>query len=334
MADDQKMVVDNDPSDDTPFEALSKRSLEAAGYAYLLGDAALFAAGISKAQYKEAATGLMWGVGGLAAARYSHPTAEKQLELFGHRLGEYLHKQGIEIPKDPTTEILTKQQGIWDHVESFLYAYPSQTLNAVYAIGSTTLIASGIQKHNRGDLTAGLMVAAGALAGLLVPEKKIDPEHPPEGFLQKTAAWFQEKPLRLSSAFYWTNNVGLLAGAMEDQRTNPANKGYVFKYLTVASYVFANLMLSMSSKDNISGNDSTLNDLAKSSARVIAAQPPEMREALVQQIAGYLASQHEIHMKAEEIATLLHSKLAEVSIAPENWQGRVHSISGVPKHLL
>ena len=44
-------------------------SLRAAGYSYLLGDAAIFTAGIMEKNYNNALTGLTWGLGGLAAAR-------------------------------------------------------------------------------------------------------------------------------------------------------------------------------------------------------------------------------------------------------------------------
>jgi hypothetical protein len=324
-----------DNTDNTPFEALQSSTLSKAGWAYLLGDASLFAAGAMKGQWKEASTGALWGIAGLFPAFYGNPKAEKQLELLSNHLGDYLRKQGITIPKEPDTQLLMKPQGVWDHMESFFYAYPSQMLNAVYAIGSTTLIASGIQKGNRGDTAAGALVAAGALAGLLVPEKKIDPENPPKTAFSKAVAWLQEKPLRISGAFYWANNIGLMAGALEDKRKNPANKGYIFKYLTVASYVFGNAMLAMSSKGHGTAtgteNHAAMNKLAVSAAHVIAAQPPQVQEALINQIAGFLASDpHAHHLKAEEISNLLHQKMKEIVKSPlqPGWQGRIGDMTG------
>lgn len=330
----------SDPSDDTPFDALKDNSLNKAGIAYLLGDASLFAAGAMKGQWKEAATGALWGIAGLFPAFYGNPKAEKQLELLSHNLGDYLRKQGVEIPKNPTTELLLKPQGVWDQMEAFFYTYPSQMLNAVYAIGSTTLLKSGWDKNNHGDMAAGGLVMAGALAGLLVPEKKIDPENPPTTALGKVWSWFQEKPLRISSAFYYANNIGLIRGAWEDKRENPANKGYLFKYLTASTYIFGNLMLALSSKGHGAPKDkedhTAMQKLAQSAAAVIAAQSPETQEALVQRISGYLSTRPHAHMKADAIAELLHQKLKEVSgksisqTTSSDWQKRIHESAVIP----
>jgi hypothetical protein len=325
-----------DSSDDTPFEAMKNNTMSKAGYAYLLGDAALFAAGAMKGQWKEASTGALWGIAGLFPAIYGDPKAETQLELMSHRLGQHFKKQGIDIPESPTTELLARPHGAWQQMEEFFYTYPSQMLNAVYAIGSTTLIASGLKKGNKGDTAAGLLVMAGALAGLLVQEKKPDPDHPPTTTLGKVSAWFQEKPLRISSAFYWANNVGLLAGALQDKKTNPANKGYMLKYLTVASYVFGNLMLSMSSKGHggEGGQDHTaMEKLAESAAHVIASQPKETQEALLQQVAGFLTTDPMAQgMSAAEISTMLSEKLHQTAGKSVNagWQQRLYDHNGLP----
>ena len=64
--------------------------------------------------------------------------------------------------------------------------------------------------------------------------------------------------------------------------------------------------------------------LAEASARIIAAQPREVQEALTQHIAGFLAAQPEVTQKAEEIADLLHKKLQSVAMSsPEGWLGKV-----------
>ena len=320
-----------DHTDDTPFEGMKSNTLSKAGYAYLLGDAALFAAGAMKGQWREASTGALWGVAGLFPAFYGDPKAEKELEMLSGRLGAYLKKQNIDIPKEPTTELLLKPHGAWDHMEEFFYTYPSQLLNAVYAIGSTTLISSGMHKKNRGDIMAGALVAAGALGGLLVAEKAPDPEHPPKTAFEKSVAWFQEKPLRISSLCYWANNIGLTLGALQDRRTDPTNKGYLFKYVTVASYVFGNLMLAMSSKGHCGADEkedpTAMNALATSAAHVINAQPQEMREALIERIAGYLSTQPHAQMKAGEISQLLHTKLMEIRPLEKNWTQRLHTPS-------
>jgi uncharacterized coiled-coil protein SlyX len=317
-------------------ESLTDNSLSTAGIAYLIGDAAMFAAGILKGNsiMGEAFTGATWAIGGLGAARYGNPTAEKQLQTLSARLGDYLKKQGTVIPKNPTTELLTRKGGVIDNIEQFLYSHPSEVLNATYAIGATGLIRSGMNEGKWERTTSGILVAAGALTGLLIPEKKPDPESPPQGMLGKAMSWIQEKPLRLSSAFYWLNNVFLVKDAYNEWGSNKASS--VCKFITAGSYIFANAMLSMSSKghsDNRKEGMEATAKLADAAASVIAAQPQQVQEALIEQVSGFLASQPETQMKAEDISKLLHEKLKSVGkTAPEspatgdtNWQAKLQN---------
>ena len=317
------------PSGESAFDGLKDKSLKATGYAYLIGDAGLFASGMLSKRYKEASSGLLWAAGGLACAKYANPDAEKQFELLGDRLAQYLKKQGVPIPDDPTTEVLTRERGVVDHIEAFLHQYPSQVLNATFAIGATQLLRSGLQHNKPWDTASGALVAAGALAGLLIQEKKPDPDHHLVGAFEKAKAWIQEKPLRVPGILYGLNNITLITSAVTEAKSNPAQKSYMFKFLTAASYIFANTMLSMSSKKQEGGqHDVAMDKLAKVSARVVAAQAPEVQEALVQHISSFLSCQPDVSLKTHEISDLLHQKLKEVSrpqpkISLENWQQRV-----------
>ncbi len=318
------------------LETMKNNSLSTAGVAYLIGDAAMFAAGISKgASLKdEAFAGGVWALGGLAAARYGNPTVEKELELLGGKLGGYLRNQNIAIPDRPNTQILAQKGGVIAGIERFLYAHPSEMLNAAYAIGATGLIRSGLRENNKVRLASGLLVAAGALTGLLIPEKKPDPEHPPEGMLGKAMAWVQEKPLRLASAFYWANNAFLLKDAHGELKAGNRVSS-ACKFATAASYIFANSMLAISSKgqdDNKKEGSAAMQQLAECAASVVAAQPSDMQEALVSQISGYLAAQPEAQMKANDIENLLHDKLRQVGRTPlaapsgdNSWQQKIQA---------
>lgn len=319
-----------DKTDDTPFDALKDKSLKAAGYAYLVGDAALFASGMMAGRHKEAASGLLYTVGGLACAKYANPTAEKQLKLLGTRMGNYLRKEGVAIPDQPDLQELTKPHGVVEQLEAFLYKYPSQVLNATYAVGGVQLLRSGMQHGKHWDTASGALVAAGGLAGLLISEKKTDPGHPPKTAFAKAAAWLQEKPLRISGGLYAMNNVTLIMSALGERKASPANSSYLFKFLTATSYIFANAMLSMSSKDNHASDShasEALDKLAGAAARIISAQPKEVQEPLLQHVAGFLAAQPEVDRKAEEITRLMHEKMQQVQgiDAPGSWLSRVPS---------
>ncbi len=319
----------NDKTDDTPFDALKDKSLKAAGYAYLVGDASLFTSGMMAGRHKEAASGLLWGVGGLVCAKYANPSAEKQLKLLGSRLGDYLRKEGVEIPVNAEVKDLLKPGGVIDTVESFLYKYPSQVLNATYAVGAGTMVRSGLQHNKKWDIASGALIAAGALSGLLIHEKAPDPENPPKTAFAKAASWLQEKPLRISGGFFAVNNAALIMSALNERKENPAQKSYMFKFLTAASYIFGNSMLAMSSKEN-KGNkehcDEALEKLSTASAQIIAAQPKEVQDGLVQHIAAFLSAQPEVTEKADSIAAMLQQKLSGVHAAPQQsgWMAKLN----------
>lgn len=316
-----------DPTDDTPFDALKEKSLKTAGVAYLIGDGALFASGMMAGRHKEATSGLLWGVGGLVCAKYANPPAEKQLRLMGARLGEFFRKEGVVIPDNPELKDLTKPGGAIDHLEKFMYQYPSQILNATYAIGAGTLIKSGLQHGKKWDAASGALIMAGALSGLLIHETPRDAEHPAKTPFARAKAWLCEKPLRISGAFFAANNATLIMSALAERKANPAQKSYMFKLLTAASYIFGNSMLALSSKENHGSQaqcEVMLGRLATASAQIIGAQPQEVQEGLLQHIAGFLASQPEVTMKADAIADMLHKKMQAVRLPQQQgWLGRI-----------
>ena len=312
--------------------SLKDISLKAAGYSYLVGDAALCTAKLLESDNDGARGSLLWAAGGLAAARYGNPKPEKQLELFERHLGDYLRANHVSIPTDTSCAALRKEGGLINTVEDFLYQHPSEMLNATYGIGAIGVISGGLKSKNTADIISGVLIAAGAVAGLLLKEKKPDPENPPQTAANKLLSWAQEKPLRVSGALYGLNNAFTLYGAYDKQRKAPQTKSYMFRYATAASYVFANIMTSMSSKENDASKHPEIKaKLAEVSAKVIAAQPKESQAALLQNIAGYLAAQPGMHQTAPEIAALLHAQLkAMAPTAPQptamsdkTWEGKV-----------
>ena len=326
--------TDKSDKDDAPkdgkIQALRQNSLKAAGVGYLLADAALFTSGVMSGKLKEASAGVFGWIAGVIGARYGNPKAEKKLEQIERRLGTYLRKQGVEIPKDPTTESLTNEGGVIDNIESFLYTYPSQMMNVFYSLIGVQFVRSALQHNKKELLASGGLLIAGALAGILIPEKKPDPEHPPQGVLQKTWSWIQEKPLRLTGTLFTLNQVTLAMDALQERRQNPAQKSYMFKLLAVAGFVFGNTMMSLSSKSHGGGSkmdEKTLCMLAETSAKVIAAQSPEVQNGLLEHIAGFLATQPNVYMTAEEISKILHAKMNEVAKlpTPSNWLERMRS---------
>jgi hypothetical protein len=307
------MQVDSDKDVENRLAREETGSLNAAGYAYILGDAALFASGMIAGRSKEALSGATYASGGLILARYGKEPAERRLERLNGKLREYFEREGVTIPQGELTH--TARTSIVSRIEDFLYTYPSEVLNSVYAIGGFSLLRSGLQHQKTWDAASGALVTAGALAGLLIQEKKPDPNDRPTTPIGKAVEWVQEKPLRLSGALYMLNNVTLTASAMQEMHSNPAQKSYLFKFLTAASFIVANSFLSVSSKDSDKDANSQeqkdfMTVLARRAASVIAAQPKALQEEVITQTAGYLSAQPELNLSANQIADALRGQIA------------------------
>jgi hypothetical protein len=301
--------------------SLKQESLRAAGYSYLVGDAALFASGMMSGRKHEALSGALYTAGGLVLAGYGRENAERRLHTLQGRLKEYFTNNNIQIPQgsELNSTTLKSEGGIIDRIEDFMYAYPAQIVNTIYALGSFSMIRSGM-KHGKGrDTATGALIAAGALAGLLIPEKQPDPDHPATSTLGKAWEWVQEKPLRASGYLYIGSNAALISSALEERSINPQQKSYLFKFLTAACYMMANGLLAISSKDSVSHIDKdehtkSIKDLETAAAHVIAAQPAELKEHVIQQTAGFLAAQPDIKLSADQIAKHLNERISELSV--------------------
>jgi hypothetical protein len=309
----------NEHSKDSSLqESLKPHSLRASGWAYIVGDAALFASGWLGGRKKEAATGLLYAAGGLTLARYGNPSAERRFKMLCSDLGKYLQSQGVEIPKgchvDSAT--LAREGGVIDRIEEFLYTHPSEVLNTLFAVGGGVLVRSGMQHDKPWDTASGALTAAGALAGLLIPEKHAsEEEKKSRGFAGKVLAWAQEHPLGISGALYMANNATLTVSALKERRANPGNNAYLFKLLTAASYIVANGLLAISSKENMSPQHSpertkALDRLEIAAAEIIAAQKPLVQEKLIEQVSGFLSSRPGVNIPAKELAVAMREKIA------------------------
>ena len=304
-------------SKNTTLFGLSKKQL--AGYGYLIGDAALFVDGVLKARlyekgsqkYKDemngAYAGLGWGLGGLAMAKYGSRPVPKQLEALEGKLADYLQQQGVEL-----TPALLKQaqkekdKNLWAKIEDFLYQYPTEVLNGVYAFFAMGLVKTGlneIKDRNYANLGMGVLIMAGGLAGILFKDK-----------------------LKLTGTLYAANNGFTVLGAYERYRDfNDPSKAvdaqieakkdsalyknlWMLRGATAASYLFSNLTLrTVSTGSDASQNltDEAQNELLRVSAEVIGNQSPQMQKSLITQAARYLADRRELNFNKQTVPELV-----------------------------
>lgn len=308
--------------------ALNKYSLKAAGYAALVGDAALFASGMMSGRRHEALAGLSIAAGGLVLARYGKQDAEWQCSQLSRKLHQHLRKQQVDIPKrsELHQEWLEKPEGWIEQVEDFLYRNPSEVLNVMATIGGVQLARSGLQHHKQMDVAAGVLVSGGALASLLIPERDIAEEEKSRNPIVRSWQWIQEKPLRATGYVALVNDAFLVGSAMKEHKANPEQKSYLFKYVTAAAYAMANLLIAHSKKNRSasSGKQEEISaEIVDRAASVIAAQPKQTQDMLIHDVSCYLASQSEISMNTNEIAATLHDYMDQRRQSSTSWRNRL-----------
>lgn len=322
-------------------DSLGDKKLKLAGYSYMLGDAAMMAADVARGNRSPVGAigaGGLWFAGGAAAARYGNPNAEKQLELMANKLERHLRKSGVTIPDSIREQnALLKKETTWQRIEDFLYAHPSEMLNASYALGAGLLVKQGIDQIKSGshsfmpgggNLSAkfwiGAIVATGALVGLVAKEDPQAREKAKNGnFIDKAIGFVREKPLRTTSALYFLNNGFLAADAWQDHKAAKIGgkfhaqgmKPHYFSTLQLATYLFANSMLALSPRDQMQATmqPQQIAQLEDASARIIAAQPFEMQQVLLGDMSHYLAEQKGMGQDASKIAQALADRITELT---------------------
>lgn len=321
-------------------DTLREKSLKAAGVNFLLADASLIASGLlagglgGKFMMGAGASGLSAGLVGI---NYGNPKAEHQLNLIYTDLRAHLKKNDIAIPTDHTPEALAKDGGLLSHIETFLQRYPTQVMNTLYSTIGLFFLLEGREAGKAGlvgkkkDMTkSGSLLVAAGLAGLLIPEKKPDPNKPPQNIFERAYAWVQEKPLRVTGTLMTINQFFLGKVVLGEHKKAPFNPSTMFKMVAVASFVLGNTLLALSSKSEGGGkgmDEKTLNALADTSARLIAAQPEAVRESLLENVAGFLSKEPYVEISEAELRQKLKERLDKVMgkgrTNAESWQGRV-----------
>lgn len=363
----------------------SKRELVGTGY--LIGDAAMFANGMLKAMAyhrnakegapegyvgknltpqewhaernaaaREALTGLVWGIGGVAMAKYGNRPLEGQMEALEQRLATHFKESGLTLSEDILAKALKeKDKSFFAKIEDFCYRYPTEILNVVYGgMAAATLVWDGVKdfKQNHmgkslgfktdantfqlkdiSSLGMGITIVIGALCGLLIKEKS--KEQLDEAGSTGFSRWIQEKPMRATGAFYFANNYftyeNMMGNKAEFQNEkNPLYKNmYLFRGATLGSYLFGNVTLMGTATGAQGVNEPTeaaKKSILETTAKVILAQPKTDQEKLINDTAEYLTHQRELGFSrhtqrrvAEMITADLQQYASKAAVKNDSW---------------
>ncbi len=286
-----------------------------------------------------AMTGAGWAIGGVAAFFFGNPPNDMRARIEARNLDRYLKAHDIQIPQSVRdNHPLIKPLGMMGRVKEFLYTYPSEILNGVFAIFSVGLIRGGItayaNKHShasdRNALWSGLAVLAGALGGLFIKEdadagKKAENGNP----VDKAIAWVKEKPLRFSSSMYLLNNVFLGRQAWQELRDK--NKSFPITATAFACYTTANVMLGLSSRDaakHAGINPEQLQQIKNLAVEIVAAQPKHKRAHVFNEVMQYLETERGLNMSSDQLNQQLSSDVESATqrridaAAERGWRAR------------
>lgn len=362
---------------------LSQNRQKVVGYLYLAGDAAIAANGFLgmraerkardltavKEYKKELTTGLIWAAGGAAMGFYGNRPLEKQMKALEQRLSAHFAEQGLTLSEELLAKATKeKDKGFFAKLEDFLYKYPTEILNAIYALGSGLLISQGLNQEifskdsalkkafeNEGrthfklqdiqhisTLGMGVLIMAGALSGLLIKHKS--QEQIEEEGIGAFRGTLHKNASMINGGLYLANNAFTINGIFKNKRTyqNAAKyeqdfftrNMYSLRIVTAASYIGANIFLASGSsaeKAAAAQADNGKQEILAGCVQIINAQPPELRETLIDETAKYLCQQRELGFSQhapKRLAARLREAFSQpelTSATPAGWVGKIQS---------
>ena len=332
----------------TRKERLRNLTLRLTGYAYNFGDLCymIYAVMGLKGQKElhrqgkpsdigaeklNVGAGIGYAMGGTALSLFgSRDQSQAEIDSATQKVKDYLAKEGVHATPDSTIDYMLedKNHSFGHRFRKFVSRYPSEILNTIY-IGVGGLIAAHAYRNWKvtgkpGDLIdvgLGAVTTTSALLGITVKEKKPIAGEPKKHGLARAWQWIEEKPLRATGIGYFIATMFHATSTIKGYRAgDPAIREEIkFRGGFVAANVFAEALMFTSSKGHGQGvvmDDSIEKTVCAAAADIIARQPEEKQQALVNQLAGYLASPGQFGSKADKIASEMRQQLAAIKTTP------------------
>lgn len=352
-----------------PLSWFDQNRRKLVGYGYLIGDAAIFANGmlnaraqnalgntdIAKRRMNEAWMGLGWAVGGVAMGVFGNRPLDKSMVALEDRLAAHFAEKGLVLSEELLLRAKKeKDKGFFGHLGDFCYKYPTEILNAIYGVLALTLVNNGYKDEyltlkDKGpvgikdifkmpDFGMGITIVAGALAGLLIKHKS--QEQIEEEGLGSFRATIHKNASVFNGGLYLANNAFTISGAIKNKEAYKDSADaitrnmYLLRVVTAASYIGSNLLLaggSSAEKTAAARADAGKQEILAGCVQIINAQPPELREKLIDETAKYLCQQRELGF-SQHAPKRLAARLREAFSQPEltaetpaGWVGKIQS---------
>ena len=305
---------------------IAARSLNWAGYNYVIGDAAIVGYAIREKSWREmvAASGYLLGTQSLLW--YGKDQTPTHLRDMAKDMLAHMHTKGIDVPAESAAFAVAKDddKSVGHKIDTFMRRYPSEVMGASFALaGIGMFISAAVYKGAKAKLSLqdkvlGSITLASGLTSAFVSEKPHDPNQPPAEGLKKVWEWVQEKPLRIagyglmaSTVIHgWSTARGLIDFNKIWKETGDlhAKKQFndtLFRGTFVVTNLIAEFLISMSSKGH--GNGAKKADTgAETSAYELAAdilsrQDKEHYALAEESLANFLCHRNVLALPKEEV---------------------------------
>ncbi|MEI7488809.1 MAG: hypothetical protein WCJ72_15655 [Chryseobacterium sp.] len=278
-------------------DMIKANSLQAAAAFAFLGDILYIAEGFIRGNNALKGVGATFAVGDAIVSAFGHPSPDKAERSLIRKIGAEMEKQGIVIPEGSAikAEMLGKKDGFIEKVCNFMQENVMMFKAASKVIGGSLMIASDKSGSNDTKI-AGMMLIGGFVSSALIQEKRIDPEKFEQAnIFEKGFMKVQASPLILGGGAGVGNN--LVRGAAVIKKVTSGHLSEIDKQAlpvkigTTAALLTANSLYAMSKTSGGGGKDNQIiSDIYAMSAQALAAQPEEIRQEAIKQVAKNLGT--------------------------------------------
>lgn len=171
------------------------------------------------------------------------------------------------------------------------------------------------------DVGLGSITAASGLFGMLVKEKKPDPDSPKRKGVQGAMDWVHAHPLAVTGYGYMVSTMCHAVSTSIAWRSGDPErmKAVPLRALFVVTNIIAELLVSISSKGHGHGvlaDKSVDNTVVSLAAELIAKQPARMQPLLTQHVAGFLGRPEVLAVKDTNLIRRLQKQVEEMRNNP------------------
>ena len=330
-------------------EKLSKRTLQLSGIFQVLGDMMFYRYNRLEGHVEGDMSSYFYMLGTASVLGYGkNDQSEIQVRDLAQAFEKVLEKKNIQIPDDSALHSIAheKEKNPLLKIHEFMKRYPSEAYNVTTGLAGAMVALNAYKNHytkaypaamsaasiaahrSEGlrDIGLGLTTFLGCLYGLVVKEKKADPDEPqPKDTIGKVIQYIQHNPLSVtgtslmvSSAVHAVSTVGAYREAV---RVNDAKrkKSVPWRGGFVLTNFMGEVLIAVSSKGHGEGvtTDDTVHDTAyKMAAEVILSQPEDKREYLTNYIADFLEQPDVLAEKRETVMKKLQDEISKLKDNP------------------